>query len=139
MRLWKSGAVFVALLLTACASGSAFLVKSSEPHGRVILSDESRVSEFYPVVIDEINGKRITPRRGSINLAPGTYTLGGVAAVPIPVTRTVISNRTRSDGEPLTVEIKEGHTYFVGLDAKSTRTSEWKMVVWKLETDIEEP
>lgn len=117
------------------ASDTDFIASPKEPHAIVIGSVERPGHQIFPVVITEINGRRIIDREEAVWLKPGTYEITATRA-RVDLT---LAGATRSAGNyaraqnTIELTVEEGKHYYIGLHASGSDRAQWKVVNWKTE------
>ncbi len=120
------------------ASAQDWFASPSQPSGHVTGAIDQPAKGLFRVEITEINGKQVGPgRSGGVWLKPGEYTIKAHRAVLRSAhTRALggaVHQRREADSNVVELEVEEGKTYHLALDASSPRRSDWKLVVWKIE------
>lgn len=130
------GAMFAVSAAVTALAGEEFMAGSDEPHGVVTSGPSQAAKNLFRVTIVEINGERIGERHSMpIRLTPGSHQIRAAAAEIGTRPAGTLSKTYRRQRPEMTLDldIEEGKTYYIALQAEGQDRSQWRLVNWKTE------
>lgn len=121
-----------AVLATAACSMQPVTVSPSEPHGIVVQATPQTANGIYPVVIREIDGRRVQGQQNAYWLAPGEHELRVFPQIDRTATRAQPSTFDRRDEHErnvLRLTVEEGKRYLIAARIEGARTDGWEAFV----------
>lgn len=129
-----SGSIGALLLAVAAPAPAQEVVET--PMARVVGAGGLPAQCLAPVHILEVDGEEVLTNARGIELEAGWHSLNGRAEITLEYCRP--SGLARGPAVPnLEAEFQAGFTYHVGLDHRSPDIRDWRLVIWKLESETD--
>ncbi len=128
------------LVLIPLLSSTAFafnFASPKDPSATLILSHTQITKQISPVRLLAVNGENVNVQSDAAWLKPGEYELQFAALVDRSYThQNIRPTKRRSINDKnmtLNIKVEADKSYYVGFDTSSTKTEDWKAVVYKVE------
>jgi hypothetical protein len=90
-----------------------------------------------PVAVTRIDGQeQIVPAQG-FTIEPGVHTLNGRARIDTTYCKTIRGGNIPGSVPDLEVDFEAGMTYYIGYNHDSLNRDDWRLVVWKIESNLQ--
>ena len=104
-----------------------------------VLGTIDDMHDYLPQSIDlavnKIDGElRAVPAQGFL-VEPGVHTINGRATLDASKCQPLTAYQQIGRATDLEVNFEPGRIYYIAYDHKSQNTEEWRLVVWKVESD----
>lgn len=100
---------------------------------RIVTSGGRAADCLAPLAVNRIDGEMIVVPAQGFLIEPGFHTINGQATLDISKCPHDLSELHMGSVADLEVDFVNGLTYYIGFDYRSDNTSEWQLVVWKME------
>ncbi len=103
------------------------------PMARVVTLDRLPHECLAPVAISRIDGEsRAVPAQGFL-IEAGLHRINGRAVLDMAKCRPLETDQRIPPAADLAMDFKAGHVYYIAYDRSHTDSTEWRLVVWKVE------
>lgn len=100
-----------------------------------VLTSKGRPAEcLAPLVVNKIDGEKITVSAKGFLIAPGIHSINGMAMLDMSNCPFIDKNPVIPSAADLEVDFEPGGTYYIAYYHAPANTAEWKLVVWHKET-----
>jgi hypothetical protein len=124
----------VGALLLAVAAQAPAQEAAETPVAMIVGAAGLPAQCLAPVHVLEVDGEEVLTSAHGFELEPGWHRLNGRAELALDYCRP--SGLAKGPAVPdLEAEFKAGVTYHVGLDHRSPDIRDWRLVIWKLESE----
>lgn len=107
--------------------------QGSSQKARIITGNQQPAQCISSVHVNTIDGEQVFVQPLGFDIDPGKHTMMARAKVDISFCTAVGAGTNRDTVEPLEAEFEAGKTYYLGYDHSSSKRSDWKLVIWKVE------
>jgi hypothetical protein len=105
------------------------------PLARVVTSDNLPHECLAPIVITRVDGKRQAVPSQGFSMVAGPHRLNGRAVLDTEKCRPLEMDQYIPPATDLSMDFATGTTYHIAYDRSHLDSSQWRLVVWKVEQE----
>ena len=124
------------LLFSILVALPVFADSTTSDMAKIVTHNGRPADCLAPIVVNKIDGReKIVPAQG-FTIEPGVHTLNGRAKIDTTYCKAMRGGNIPGFTPDLEVDFEAGMTYYIGYDHDSLNRDDWRLVVWKIESNL---